>query len=70
VFNPIIQYPFVPGHEAVGVITAKGDQVPKLEVGQTVGLGWCSGSCMACSHCLAGDHNHCTSLEQTMEPTK
>jgi uncharacterized zinc-type alcohol dehydrogenase-like protein len=33
------QYPFVPGHEAVGVITAKGDHVPKLEVGQTVGLG-------------------------------
>ena len=66
----LTQYPFVPGHEAVGVITAKGDHVPKLEVGQTVGLGWCSGSCMACSHCLAGDHNHCTSLEQTMEPTK
>ena len=48
----LTQYPFVPGHEAVGVITAKGDQVPKLEVGQTVGLGWCSGSCMACSRCL------------------
>ena len=58
------QYPFVPGHEAVGVITAKGDHVPKLEVGQTVGLGWFSGSCMACSSCLAGDHNHCTSVEQ------
>ena len=60
------QYPFVPGHEAVGVITAKGDHVPKLEVGQTVGLGWFSGSCMACSSCLAGDHNHCTSVEQTI----
>jgi alcohol/geraniol dehydrogenase (NADP+) len=60
------QYPFVPGHEAVGVITGKGDHVPKLEVGQTVGLGWYSGSCMACSRCLAGDHNHCTSVEQTI----
>jgi uncharacterized zinc-type alcohol dehydrogenase-like protein len=29
----LTKYPFVPGHEAVGVITAKGDQVPKLEVG-------------------------------------
>ena len=60
------KYPFVPGHEAVGVITAKGAQVPKLEVGQTVGLGWFSASCMACSNCLAGDHNHCTSVEQTL----
>jgi hypothetical protein len=40
------------------LFTAKGDHVPKLEVGQTVGLGWYSGSCMACSRCLAGDHNH------------
>jgi uncharacterized zinc-type alcohol dehydrogenase-like protein len=62
----LTKYPFVPGHEAVGVITAKGDLVPKLEVGQTVGLGWFSGSCMACSRCLAGDHNHCTSREQTI----
>src|SRR6476619_4062086 len=33
------QYPFVPGHEAVGVFTPKGVLVPNLGVGQPVGFG-------------------------------
>jgi uncharacterized zinc-type alcohol dehydrogenase-like protein len=59
-------YPFVPGHEAVGKIVAKGEYVPELQIGQTVGLGWYSGSCLHCSNCLAGDHNLCSTGEQTI----
>jgi uncharacterized zinc-type alcohol dehydrogenase-like protein len=65
-------FPFVPGHEAIGRIVALGDEVPTdparggLAVGQTVGLGWFSGSCMACPQCLRGDHNLCASAESTM----
>jgi len=33
---------------------------------QIVGLGWNSGSCLFCSQCLAGDHNMCSTLEQTI----
>jgi uncharacterized zinc-type alcohol dehydrogenase-like protein len=59
-------YPFVPGHEVVGTIVAAGDQVKRVKVGDRVGLGWYSGSCMACPQCLAGDHNLCVGAEQTM----
>ena len=59
-------YPFVPGHEAIGTIVAKGDLVTTLDVGQRVGLGWSSRSCLGCRPCLSGDHNMCNSLEQTI----
>lgn len=59
-------YPFVPGHEVVGKITAAGPKVKGLKVGQRVGLGWFSESCMACPQCLSGNHNLCVTPEQTM----
>ncbi len=55
------EYPFVPGHEIVGRIKAKGDLVTNLEIGQTVGLGWHARSCMECNQCLSGDQNLCPS---------
>jgi uncharacterized zinc-type alcohol dehydrogenase-like protein len=36
----ITNYPFVPGHEIIGSIAAKGEKVKKLQLGQQVGLGW------------------------------
>lgn len=60
------KYPFVPGHEAVGTIAAVGDRVTKLNVGQRVGLGWYSRSCMACEWCMSGDHNLCLQAEGTI----
>lgn len=60
------RYPIVPGHEAVGKVTAVGTAAKFVKLGQTVGLGWNAGSCMHCTPCLSGDHNMCTSLEQTI----
>jgi alcohol/geraniol dehydrogenase (NADP+) len=60
------KYPFVPGHEIIGTITAAGDQVKRVSVGDGVGLGWYSGSCLHCPQCLSGDHNLCPTAEQTM----
>jgi uncharacterized zinc-type alcohol dehydrogenase-like protein len=62
----ISAYPFVPGHEVVGKISAIGSHVPDLKVGQTVGLGWYSKSCMTCIECLSGNHNLCPTAEFTM----
>lgn len=59
-------YPFVPGHEVIGTIAAVGGQVTHLSVGDTVGLGWYSGSCMTCDLCMGGDHNLCRHGEQTI----
>ena len=60
------KYPFVPGHEAIGKVVAVGSDAKSVEIGQTVGLGWNSGSCLHCKSCLTGDHNMCYSLQQTI----
>ncbi len=59
-------YPLVPGHEVVGTIAQVGGNVRHLQVGDTVGLGWYSGSCMTCDQCMSGNHNLCASNEQTI----
>lgn len=59
-------FPLVPGHEVVGAVHALGDRVQHLKLGQTVGLGWYSRSCMQCAQCLSGDHNLCLKAQGTM----
>ncbi len=60
------RYPFVPGHEVVGKVTALGPQARKLKVGQRVGIGWTSSSCLACPQCLSGDQHLCAAGEGTI----
>lgn len=55
----ITQYPFVPGHEIIGKVSAIGDMVNHLEVEQYVGVGWRARSCLICDQCLSGHHNRC-----------
>ncbi len=62
----ITQYPFVPGHEIVGTINSVGDAVTTLKVGQRVGLGWYSSSCMHCEWCISGEQNLCLTAEGTI----
>lgn len=64
-FGPI-PFPFVPGHEVVGDITAVGAHVKHLKPGQRVGLGWYSYSCLVCHECMSGDHNLCKQAQVTM----
>lgn len=60
------QYPLVPGHEVVGTIADFGRSVTKFQVGQRVGLGWYSRSCMTCEWCMSGNHNLCLTAEGTI----
>jgi len=60
------QYPFVPGHEIVGEVIATGSHVKNIQVGDKVGLGWFSQSCMHCNQCMDGSHHLCGSVEQTI----
>ncbi len=60
------QYPLVPGHEVVGTIAAVGNRVKNLAVGQKVGLGWFSRSCLTCEWCIGGDQNLCQTSESTI----
>lgn len=59
-------YPFVGGHEAIGEIAAVGANVTQLKVGDKVGLGWNSASCIHCEQCLAGRQIHCPNIEATI----
>ena len=61
----ISQYPFIPGHEIIGAVTALGTEVRSLELGQRVGLGWQSNSCGQCEWCMSGRENLCASSEGT-----
>ncbi len=60
------QYPLVAGHEAIGIVTAMGDHVQNLQIGQRVGAGWNAYSCMHCSPCLSGRQQRCQSLTTTI----
>ena len=62
----ISQFPAILGHEAVGRVIAIGEQVKGLRIGQRVGVGWNSGSCMHCHECLTGQHNLCTQALPTI----
>ncbi len=51
--------PFTPGHEGVGTVTAIGDQVTRVKVGDTVGNAWLASACGVCDYCLTGWETLC-----------
>lgn len=54
-----IEYPFVPGHEIVGVVTEVGSDVTKHKVGDRVGVGCMVNSCGKCEYCKEGNEHYC-----------
>jgi uncharacterized zinc-type alcohol dehydrogenase-like protein len=60
------QYPFVPGHEAVGRVVAMGSDAKRVKIGDRVGVGWYSGACMQCSACIGGQQHLCQAKEETL----
>ena len=60
------QYPLVPGHEIVGEVIALGSEVKGLKIGDKVGMGWYSSSCMHCNQCMDGKQHLCGSAEGTI----
>src|SRR5262245_57481651 len=51
--------PLVPGHEIVGIVTAKGERVERFGVGQRVGVPWLGWTCGECPYCKSGRENLC-----------
>jgi alcohol dehydrogenase, propanol-preferring len=54
-----IEWPRVPGHEAVGRIDAIGEGVQGWKMGQRAGVGFLGGSCGYCVYCRDGDLVNC-----------
>src|SRR5258708_3935517 len=53
------KYPAVLGHEIAGQVVEVGPTVKGIKIGQKVGIGWTSSSCMHCRQCMSGNHNFC-----------
>jgi uncharacterized zinc-type alcohol dehydrogenase-like protein len=60
------QFPLVPGHEIVGEVIAIGSEVKNLKIGDKVGMGWYSASCMQCNQCMDGKQHLCGTAEGTI----
>jgi alcohol/geraniol dehydrogenase (NADP+) len=61
----VSKYPFVPGHEIVGTVSATGRAVQHLKQGDRVGVGWQAGSCGVCDWCRRGKENLCPEAQPT-----
>src|SRR5690606_4188956 len=62
----ITTYPFVGGHEVAGRVIEVGARVEGLRVGQRVGIGWTSASCLRCDQCQSGYQNRCLEAQGTI----
>jgi propanol-preferring alcohol dehydrogenase len=57
--------PLIPGHEIVGVVTALGDGVEGVRLGDRVGIPWLGWTCGGCEYCLTDRENLCDSARFT-----
>lgn len=60
----ITSFPFVPGHEIVGYVEARGGKVSGLEEGDRVGIGWQGRSCADCEWCAQGEEQLCQGIAE------
>ncbi|HEX2228203.1 MAG TPA: zinc-dependent alcohol dehydrogenase family protein [Candidatus Binatia bacterium] len=51
--------PLVPGHEIVGAIEERGENVTRFTIGERVGVPWLGWTCGECSYCRSGQENLC-----------
>jgi propanol-preferring alcohol dehydrogenase len=63
--TPPPRLPVVPGHQAVGIVEARGPGVSSPEVGARVGVAWIFSACGACPRCASGFENICGRFRAT-----
>ncbi len=51
--------PIIIGHEIVGEIVDKGENVTNLNIGDIVGVPWFYSGCQSCFYCKRGEENLC-----------
>ena len=59
------RYPFIPGHEIVGTVSALGSEVRRHKLGDRVGIGWQADSCGICEWCRSGEEHLCSFAQPT-----
>jgi len=63
--TPPASFPFILGHQIVGVIEKCGPRAKKYSEGLRVGIGWIGSSCGQCRFCLSGEENLCPEFKAT-----
>ena len=53
------KFPFVPGHEIIGIVEQAGSNVVGLKKGDRVGVGYQLESCFNCKYCNEGNEQFC-----------
>ena len=51
--------PFVPGHEGIGIVEDRGDDVHSPRVGARVAIPWLGYACGECRYCIDGRETLC-----------
>jgi propanol-preferring alcohol dehydrogenase len=55
--------PFIPGHEAIGIVVAMGPGVTAVREGDRVGVPWLYSACGHCEYCLTAWETVCPGAE-------
>ena len=63
--TPPSSFPFILGHQIVGVVKTPGPQAMKFAEGQRVGIGWIGSACGECPACKRGMDNLCPDFKAT-----
>ena len=61
--DPVL--PIIPGHEIVGRISALGEGVTGVSIGERVGVPWLGWTCGSCHFCTSGRENLCDAARFT-----
>jgi len=62
---PARTLPVIPGHQIVGTVAARGDEVADVEIGDRVGVAWIASTCGVCRFCASGRENLCDDSQFT-----
>jgi propanol-preferring alcohol dehydrogenase len=55
--------PFIPGHEAIGLVSAIGSGVTSVKEGDRVGVPWLYSACGHCEYCLTARETVCPEIQ-------
>jgi propanol-preferring alcohol dehydrogenase len=63
--TPPSSFPFILGHQIVGIVEKRGARATKFSEGRRVGIGWIGSACGTCQYCRGGMENLCPDFKAT-----
>ncbi|NLA41782.1 MAG: zinc-dependent alcohol dehydrogenase family protein [Smithella sp.] len=63
--TPPSSFPFILGHQIIGLVEKRGARTKRFSEGQRVGVGWIGSACGTCRYCRGGAENLCPDFKAT-----